>query len=98
MGWGLPRERPGRLKPYVSVHADGRVAIAKAFVLLADAMLDAGADRALTTKEGAQLVVDITAKVTLPNARALHHAVVRIDPGNDDGRPNLILAWEYGSD
>jgi general secretion pathway protein K len=84
-----------RLAPYVSVHTDGRVDIAKASPLVARVLQDAGADRPPAVDDHALLVVDITASVTKPGARAVRHAVVRIDPNDDDAiRPYRILAWD----
>lgn len=81
-----------RLAPYVSVHTDGTVNIARASPTVAGALLDAGADRPPPANDGGPLVVDITAKVTLHGARAVRHAVVRIDTNDDDAvRPYRFL-------
>ncbi len=92
---GMTPDILARLAPYMSVYTDGRVDISKASPLVAGVLQDAGADRAPTVDDHAPLVVNITARVTRSDARVVRHAVVRIDPNDDDAiRPYRILAWD----
>lgn len=92
---GMTPDLLARMVPYVSVYTDGRIDPAKASPLVASVLRDAGADRTPPPEETAPRVVEITAIITLPGARAVRRAAVRIDLSDDDAiMPYRILAWE----
>lgn len=92
---GMTPDILARLAPFISVYTDGRVDITRAAPEVAAALQDAGAERSAIQDEGGPRIVEITARVELPNARALRRVVVRIDPNDDNtARPWRVLAWQ----
>jgi general secretion pathway protein K len=92
---GMTPDILARLAPYISVYTDGRVDMAKTSPLVAGVLQAAGEDRPPPPDEHAPLIADIVARVTLHGARAVRHAVVRIDPDEDEpNRIYRILAWD----
>jgi general secretion pathway protein K len=84
--FGMTPDLLARLAPHLSVHTDGRVDLAWADPLVAQAVQQAGGGAAVggAADEEAALVAEITVRVALPGARASRRAVVRIDRTEDD--------------
>lgn len=97
---GMTPDVLARLEPHLSVWTRGRINLAHADPVVAQAVQETddgpGGDPGgpLLREAGGPLVVEIAARVTLPDAQAVRRAVVLLDPADTAaGQPWHILAW-----
>lgn len=92
---GMTPDLLASARPYLTVYTDGRLNIANAAPLVAQALADLGAIRPpVPTDKGTLLIAEIHVDVTWPGASVVRNVVARIDPRDLDGRFYRLLSWD----
>lgn len=93
---GMTPEVLARLEPHLSVWTHGRINLARADPVVAQAVQETRGEplQQMPPGEVAPLVAEIVARVSLREAQAVRHVVVRFDPPEaETPLPWHILAW-----